>query len=923
MKLTRHTRKFPDTSIGESFEDETKTDNQPQTIFDYYQITSDQLIIDNLSQETLFQELAQPDLDLKPKRILSYLVNEITKLNTLRESKPSVTYSIASGLESWEYTVGSGHGRDVMWDQRPSSCGVNSWLAERLNVQPGDTIRIKFFKPETMEGREIETSFDLLISAVVPTTAPSKGYVRNRPAIFKQAPTLANDPDLTPIVPGITDQDSISNWDLPFKLTRDIPEEDDDYWRDYRLTPKLFMRFSQAERLFGSRFGNVTSIRVDAADAAAAGLDEEKLRDRAASAMLHAKAGLGLQLMPIRALQLQAASGTTPFDGLFLALSFFVIVAALMLVALLFRLSIEQRANQWGLLLATGFEVGRVRSLLLRESFVVVLLGILLGIGLGLGYARLMIAGLESWWVGAVSGSFLSFHITARSLILGALIGGGASLATILWSLRRLKRSTPLDLLRGRWDTARAAGDTNSKVALAIAGFLAFGAVGLLALGFTQNGMAQAGSFFGCGMCLLASALAATVHLLRARSTTFPAGRTPYRAGLWSMAWSALTRNMWRSVLTIGLLAVASFLIASMSLFQIAPTLQGSGGFELIAESSLPIYRDLGSTRVREETLSAKDFDALRTVSVLAFRQRLGEDASCNNLFKVGQPTVLGVPDSLSQHQSGLPESQRFQWAAAEPAYETPWQALGQVAAGTETDPIPVVLDMNTAAWSLHQGASLNAISKIQFDDRVIYFRTVGLLSNSIMQGKLLVSDYNFSRLFPEISGYQFFLVHDEEKSAQTISAAMENGWSDQGMDVTSAEETLTKLLAVQNTYISAFQAIGALGLLLGTVGLAVVQVRSVLERRRELALMQAVGFSRPRLARLLLTEASLLLVGGIAIGIIAATIAILPYMLTGNSNVSIVEPLIMLAIILAVGGLASLIAVVTALRQPILSNLH
>ncbi len=599
-----------------------------------------------------------------------------------------------------------------------------------------------------------------------------------------------------------------------------------------------------------------------------------------------------------------------------------------MLVALLFRLSIEQRGNQWGLLMATGFTVGRVRSLLLIESLAVVGLGILVGLALGLGYAWLMIAGLQNWWTGAVSGSFLQYHVTWPSLLIGAAIGGGMSLVTILWCLRSLKRSTPLDLMRGRWDTGHKPSHSVNQAALAIAGFLLFGALGMLVFAFTQSGMAQAGSFFGCGMCLVLSALAAIVHLLKSKWKVMPSQGAPgqattaYRSGLLSMAWLALTRNVGRSVLTIGLLAFASFLIASMSLFQIAPTLQGSGGFELMAESSLPIYRDPAATRVREETLSKKDFNTLRTVNILSFRERPGEDASCNNLFQVAQPTILGVPNALHEHQAGTPESQRFQWAAYDKSYESGWQGLAQAASGTEADPIPVVIDMNTAAWSLHQGASIGAISKVQFDDRIVYFKTVGLLSNSIMQGKLLISEFNFHQIFPEVSGYRYFLIHDEDRPTSEIAAALENGWSDQGLDVTSSAETLSKLLAVQNTYISAFQAIGALGLLLGTIGLAVVQVRSVLERRRELALMQAVGFSRSRIAKLLLSEASLLLIGGLTIGVVAALVAVVPYVLSGNSQTVLAEPLFMLGIVLTVGWLASLIAVITALRQPLLRNL-
>src|SRR5690606_20869754 len=91
------------------------------------------------------------------------------------------------------------------------------------------------------------------------------------------------------------------------------------------------------------------------------------------------------------------------------------------------------------------------------------------------------------------------------------------------------------------------------------------------------------------------------------------------------------------------------------------------------------------------------------------------------------------------------------------------------------------------------------------------------------------------------------------------------------------AREQLAGYLAVQNTYLSTFQTIGLLGLLLGTIGLAIVQLRSVLERRSELALMRAAGFRRRRLVRMVLWENSVLLLGGLGVGSVAAAVATLP----------------------------------------------
>ena len=92
----------------------------------------------------------------------------------------------------------------------------------------------------------------------------------------------------------------------------------------------------------------------------------------------------------------------------------------------------------------------------------------------------------------------------------------------------------------------------------------------------------------------------------------------------------------------------------------------------------------------------------------------------------------------------------------------------------------------------------------------------------------------------------------------------------------------------VENTYLNTFQTLGGLGLLLGTFGLAVVMIRSVLERRGELALLQAVGFNRSSISWLVLAENGFLLLFGIAIGTVTALLAVLPHLLSGMARATL-----------------------------------
>ena len=137
------------------------------------------------------------------------------------------------------------------------------------------------------------------------------------------------------------------------------------------------------------------------------------------------------------------------------------------------------------------------------------------------------------------------------------------------------------------------------------------------------------------------------------------------------------------------------------------------------------------------------------------------------------------------------------------------------------------------------------------------------------------------------------------------------------------ARERLAQFLAVQNTYLSTFQSLGALGLLLGTVGLAVVQLRSVLERRGELALMRATGFRRGRLLKMVMAENVLLLVGGLVVGCVAAAVALLPQWQPREASVPWTTLAGLLAAIVLVGLVAGWLATRSALQTPILPALR
>lgn len=903
---------------------------QPEeVVLNYLSLTTDRMLFSPAAERAAMRACRS----WQAQSVSTYLANSLEKADGA-ETAAGIPYSLITAVDSqpvWGPLLADDGSPIRLADDE---IALNSWAADNLQAAVGDRIRVTFYQPETTHGRLEEASAEFVLRAIVPLTEPFRPFRRNRPAEYRLRPTLVNDPDLTPTVAGVTDQESIDNWDAPFPVDRSrIRPADDEYWRNHRTTPKAFVSLAAGRRLWGSRFGALTSLRVavppqQEPEALAAQLEaplcDEFAQDRAA---------LGFQFLPIKQRGLAASAGATPFDVLFLFLSFFIIAAALMLVALQFRLGVERRAREIGTLLAVGFPRRLTGRMFAAEGALVAALGAALGTAAGVGYAWLMLAGLQTWWLGAIATPFLQLYIGPPSLVIGYLSGVAISVLTIIASLRRTRRISVRRLLAGQAVEADArVYAPASRGEWAGAAVLMAAAAGLAAAAPRLGGEAQAGAFVGSGTLVLAALLTVIRRYLKT------GGRLGTATAARSLSWLAArnaARNPGRSTLTIGLMAVASFLIVAMSAFRLAPTASGTGGFALVAESAEPVFGDWDTPEGRDALLADRAA-VLDDSTVLPLRLQAGDDASCNNLYQASQPRVLGVPEAFVRHFDD-PAVQAFAWAAsaADSAAErlNPWRLLQPVersasavesAADASRSALPVVLDKNMATYSLHLYGGIGEEFELTYPDAgVIRFRVAGLLSNSVLQGSLLIGEADFVRRFPDVSGYRYFLIQAPSGRVHDVAAALEDRLSDQGFDATSARQRLEELFAVQNTYLSTFQSLGALGLLLGTLGLAAVQMRNVIERRGELALLRAAGFRRRRLARLVMIEALALLVGGLLTGFLAALVTTLPHIFLGGASIPLGDLSVLLALVLVVGSLTSLASVRTVLRAPLLAALR
>lgn len=888
-----------------------------ETTFRYLSLSTDTMMF-SPSQEGAIERAmgelaAETGITFSP--VMTYLANGIRRPGR----EPVIAYSTVAAVTSepglTPLTTEQG---EPIGPLGSDEIVLNSWAAEQLGASPGDEVALTYFAPETTHGEPEERSATFRLKAVVPLTKPATPYRRNRPARYTEEPTRANDPDLTPEVPGITDQESIDAWDPPFPFDYDRirKPEDEDYWDEYRTTPKAYVSKETGDRLWGSRFGDTTSFRITWQSEAT----EMLVRDKLERIIAENPAAFGITFLPVKAQGMAASRGTTPFNLLFLGFSFFIIAAALMLVSLLFRLNLEQRAKEAGLLMAVGLSQHRVTRLFLFEGLLLSVLGAIAGTLGGIGYAALMIAGLRTWWLDAVVTPFLELHITPTSLVSGAIVGLLTSLLTIRLTVAGLRQASLQGLLQRQIRRAGSLRARRQGLVTSVAGLVFLLAIGAgLAAAFLQ-GEAQAGAFFGGGAGVLVASLLLISQWLKrparpefVQSISFNAGQFVLRN---------IGRHPGRSTLTVGLMATACFLIVAISAFRLAPTEQGTGGFPLLAESDVPIFEDLNDLETRRDLLGP-NADALSGTRIYALRRKAGDDASCRNLYQAQRPQLLGMTSDFIRRYDP-PTDATFGWAASsapeadEPA--NPWRALERSA----DDWVPVILDKNTAMYSLHLYRGLGEEFEINYGEgKTIRFRVVGLLAGSVFQGSLLISEAQLLQHFPEVSGYQFFAMDCPLDAQVEVARILEDRYRDQGWQNTDTRRLLADLMAVQNTYLSTFQSLGGLGLLLGTFGLVAVQLRNVFERRDELALLRACGFSQRRLGRLILTEHFALLMAGLGVGVLAALLAVIPHAWTTQIRPPWETLLAVLTVILAVGLITGYLALRPVTRAPLVEALR
>ncbi len=770
---------------------------------DFTEVVSDRVFLQDEVVETICRN------NRNPNRLFSYLANSIEL------DEVAIPYSFVTALDRY-------NGEPLRKDE----IILSDYSAKRLQAKPGDHIKVTYFTSHDLKTLKTDT-VRLQVKAVVPLSE------------------LYEDKTLSANFPGLSDVERCTDWDSDLPINMDlITDEDERYWELYRSTPKAIIAYDAVADDWGNAYGNATAIRVDNTEPDLSGLHADMF---------------GIQVIHPRSAGLYAAKNGVDFSGLFLALGFFIIVSAMLLMLIPLSEMLFQRRSEIALLKALGYTKKRITRMLWQETAPVVLLSSVAGVIAGLIYTALIMWLLGNVWKGATHTDGFSVYPAAITIVLGFLVGIGLSLLL----LRRV-------IVRNLKDKKQNVGEKirSLKVKKIIVILSTLLAVGIIGVNFLI--LHSVTLFVVVGIILIGTATIWGDYLIcrngSVSSENFTTGK---------LIWSTLYANKKQAILSFLTLAIGVFIVFSVGLnrksFADSSQLRtGTGGYTLWCESSVPVYHNM-ATQAGKEKLSLTRLP--NDANILQCLRYSADDASCLNLNKVTNPSVLGV---------NMNEFSASDFQIEQNIYSLDREGVFRQMQTCTGDVYPALVDATVLTWSL----MINWGDTLWYESdrgQSIGIQIVGMLSNSIFQGNILIDRTLFSEIWEETTGSEVFLLKTNETEKEEVKTLLSQALNEYGVRVTATNDRLKQFNTVTDTYLTIFLTLGGLGLLLGIMSFIIVVRKNLAVRRKEIDLYRTLGFTGKKVGQILYRENLFVPLYAIATGVISSLVGVsISFMNTG-----------------------------------------
>jgi putative ABC transport system permease protein len=669
-----------------------------------------------------------------------------------------------------------------------------------------------------------------------------------------------------------------------------------------------------------------------------------------------ATAGTGAQVEPVRQ-QLLADADTQGrrFVDLFRVFGLFSVVGGLVLLALTFFALTRDRSRALGVLRAIGLRRSGHAAALTVEGTVYAFVGSALGAFAGAALAMLVVLLARDTLAGPTSSAVdLTFAFRASTVAVGFAVGYLASVALVVAAAIVASRRNIVGMMRGAADTADTvrgrtvlgggtclagvsilvAGLATSNSAATVLGpavvaagaalllaatpgarfFISVGAVAVLvwsavAITLMPNTFRGVSLWFVAaeGLVMTGCLAALVIASERSRSGTWAGGGSRGRLAV------ALARAYSRTAPRRTSLIMMMYAVTIFTLTLLVTIAQFYG------HDVSSVARDLGGSAAIEVTSDATRPVPVGDVAGLAGVTHVTATSATDAQMLLGgglptPMTLVGFDGTFAEH--GAP---RVDGAASAAGDAT----MQQVA----TDPTKVIVgrDLDADEASGLPGAVLRVGERVRLRDPLTGITRAVTVAGLVNEARFAGSDHVFasqnlaSQLNRGPAPMNLLYVQTAPGTNNDVVAAIVDGTHlPNGAYARSFERLANDNLSAQREFLGIGAGYATIGLLASLAGIGVVMVDRVRERRRQIAMLRAIGVRDSVMRRALRVESALLALRGTIIGLVAGSV--LAWRLGAGDalgrHLPFSLPLVPIAVIVVAVVAASLIATSAPARR-------
>jgi putative ABC transport system permease protein len=661
----------------------------------------------------------------------------------------------------------------------------------------------------------------------------------------------------------------------------------------YTLSSVVFAPLGTAQQIAGTDLINVVRIsaRGGIRDSVAAGHRAAPVVDRAVTAL---GSDVPLQVREAKAHEIDVAEGTSViFRAMLIGMSALVVAVGAALVVNLIGMLVQERRSRLGVLRALGLKRRRLVGLAVTEGALYSLAAGVVGTAIGAAAGRVVAARFGDVFAAYAGSDYdwaFSFSLKPSTLLAAFCAGSLLTLAVIFVASRRTSRMTIVAAIR---DVPEPPAEKQRpwvrRVWLAI--FAAAGGAALtqpyiprLAGGIvlivvlsslarprlsprthaTLAGLAltgwcltmiaatnpdtDTGAFFGVFVVGLLTSVfgltiltAANLHIVE--TTVGVLGRASGRlSAVLRPPLAYLSRRPVRTGLTTGLFAV---IVTMLTLFAVMHVI-GRPDYERFGNGYDVRIQSTGSATV--QLPAAVRADVTRSVTLLT-RGYFGPVAG-NDAFSSTERTL--VP--LFQVEQNVADSPPVPLTARDDRFDTDravWEAVVR-------DPSLVVSNLGTPGQKI----------TLRGQDGPVTFTVVGSQRDLLLPG-LFSAESALAPFRAAPLGATMLLDIRDPAHAGAVARTVERSLFGQGVEADPVQALLDQAYRADQSLLSVIDVLMRMGIVVGILGLGIVALRAVTERRHVIGILRAIGYKRRDVILALLTESAVTATIGAGVGIV------------------------------------------------------